>query len=114
MDRMEIPIGPIAPEKFAAIRTQLRMLLSAPAEVIPDTHKELCDALSGAVWNYKLYPWLDTHGYEVVHEQDRLGYRYFVIRPNAIDALFGAEAVAQKIKDDIDKRVINALLGETP
>lgn len=108
MDRLEIPFGPIAPEKFAAIRTQLRMLLSAPAEVIPDTHKELCDALSGAVWNYKLYPWLDTHGYEVVHEQDRLGYRYFVIRPQTWT---GASAVSDKIRDAIDRQVLNSLLG---
>jgi len=108
MGRMEISCGSVTPEQFASIRAQLRVFLSAPAEVIPDTHRELCDALSGGAWNYKLYPWLHTHGYEVVQDADKLGYLYFVIRP---ETWTGASAVSDKIRDAIDRQVLNSLLG---
>jgi len=107
--RMEIPCGSVTPEQFASIRAQLRMFLSAPAEVIPDTHRELCAALGGGAWNYKLYPWLHTHGYEVVHDADlHQGYLHFVIRPQTWT---GASAVSDKIRDAIDRQLLNSLLG---
>lgn len=111
MGRMEIPCGSVTPEQFVSIRAQLRVFLSAPAEVIPDTHRELCDALGGGEWNYKLYPWLHTHGYEVVQDADKLGYLYFVIRPGRSSS-FNFEAVSAKMSTAIDEQVIKTLLGE--
>ncbi len=112
--KMRIPEDTVTPEEFTAIRVRLRMFFGVPAEIIPDTHEKLCADLCNDRLLQVLHRWLVGRGYEVVRDYSDSLPRYLIIRPDAIDALFGAEAVAQKIKDDIDKRVINALLGETP
>jgi hypothetical protein len=106
---MRIPEDTVTSEEFTAIRVRLRMFFGVPAEVIPETYEELCDALGGGARNSKLYPWLHTHGYEVVQDVDQLRYLYFVIRP---EAWTGASVVSDKIRDAIDREVLNALLGK--
>jgi hypothetical protein len=104
MDKLQIriPEYTVTPEEFIAIRTQLRMLFGVPAEAIPDT------ALSRLTGAHPLFSWLVNNGYEVLRDDES-----YLIRPaNLLE--FGGEAVSAKIRDDIDKRVVSALLGEIP
>jgi hypothetical protein len=115
---MRIPEDTVTPEEFTAIRVQLRMFFGVPAEIIPDTYEELCADLRsdrslhrpvGRPLSLRL--WLVTHNYEVLRDGSGAMCNYFVIRPERAPS-FGAEAVARRIRDDIDKRVVSALLGE--
>jgi len=107
MDKLQIriPEDTVTPEEFIAIRTQLRMLFGVPAEIIPDTHGGMCIALSRLTGAHPLFSWLVNNSYEVLQH-----YGSYLIRPTNLLA-FNSEAVAAKIRDDIDKAVINTLLG---
>jgi hypothetical protein len=115
MDKLQIriPEGTVTPEEFIAIRTQLRMLFGVPAEVIPDTHVGMCIALSRLTGAHPLFSWLVENGYEVVQDYGSKTQRMsYLIRLDPANSLgFGAEAVSAKIRGDIDKTVINTLLG---
>ena len=111
---MRISEGPSSPEKYAAFRAQLRIFFGVPAEIIPDTHEGMCGVLSRFTMADGLYLWLRTHGYEVVQDYDiRTQRKSFMIRPETWPWT-GAEAIANNLRDEIDKAVIAGLLGETP
>ncbi len=102
---MRISDYTVTPEKFAAIRAQLRMFFGVPAEVIPSTQSDLRADLNGG---FKLRAWLVTHGYEVVRDYSDSLPRHFVIRP---ETWTNASVVSDKIRDAIDRQVLNSLLG---
>ena len=120
MQELRIPRDGLTEEKFIALKAQMRMFLSMPTEMLPRSVEHLYSALAYATnpdtthIYHQFGSWLEKNGYEVLGDEFVAQGRpmtYYVIRRAWSDGSM-AQAIGDRIAEEIDRHVLHTLSSE--